>query len=214
MKRTLYLISLVIPLALFSQEHHSIGLGIKAGLNFANVTNASSISASNQAGFNAGIFFAPQSKSIIGNHTELVFSRQGYDYADGSTTSAVNLDYITFAQLMAINITKFVSIQVGMHFAYLLNAKANGSSEYNTGNNQVNQILDYYNRYDYGFGGGVEIHPYKGIIVGARYNISINQLYKSYTSFPTSDTIPPFIPNTSSINLKNNLVQIYAGYRF
>ncbi|HTQ27194.1 MAG TPA: outer membrane beta-barrel protein [Puia sp.] len=194
-------------------EHHSIGIGIKAGVNFANVTNASSISSSNETGFHAGIIYAPPSKSIISSSTELLFSRQGYNYASGNNTGTVNLDYIILQQLMCINITKFVSIQLGAQFAYLINAKADSSQQYNTGNATANEILSYYNRYDYGFGGGIEVHPFMGLLVGARYNISLNNLYKEPTSFP-SGGIPSFIPSTSSINLKNNLVQLYAGWRF
>jgi hypothetical protein len=194
-------------------QKHSIGIGIKAGLNFANVTNASSINSSNETGFHVGVIYAPQSKSIIGSSTELLFSRQGYNYDSGKNTGTVNLDYIILQQLMVINITKFVSIQVGAQFAYLINAKVDSSQQYNTGNTTANEILSYYNRYDYGFGGGVEVHPIMGLLVGARYNISLNNLYKEPTSFP-SGGVPSFIPNTSSINLKNNLIQIYAGWRF
>jgi Outer membrane protein beta-barrel domain len=193
---------------------HSIGIGIKAGLNFANVTNASSISSSNQTGFHAGILFAPSSKSIIGSSTELLFSRQGYNYATGTNSGSVNLDYIILQQLMDINVTKFVQIQLGAQFAYLINAKADSSQSYNTGNAEANSILSYYNRYDYGFGGGVEVHPIKGLLVGARYNISLNNLYKQPSSYGTGTTPPSFIPNASSINLKNNVVQLFAGYKF
>jgi len=40
-------------------EHHSIGIGIKAGFNFANVTKASSINANNRAGYHFGLLLAP-----------------------------------------------------------------------------------------------------------------------------------------------------------
>jgi hypothetical protein len=197
-----------------SSQSHSIGIGVKAGLNFANVTNASSISASNNTGFNVGVFLAPPSKSIIGSTTELLFSRQGYNYATGTQTGSVNLDYLILQQLMDINITKYFQIQLGGQFAYLLNAKADSSQSYNTGNAEANAILGFYNRFEYGFGGGVEVHPFKGLLLGARYNISLNNLYKEPTSFPSGSTPPSFIPSTSSIDLKNNVVMLYAGYRF
>src|SRR5581483_1055167 len=92
------------------KEHHIIGIGVRAGLNFANVTHASDINASTHTGFHAGVFFSPPGR-IIGSYTELLFSRQGYDYATGQTDSKLMLDYIWLAQLMAINITKYVQIQ-------------------------------------------------------------------------------------------------------
>src|SRR5258708_1391251 len=89
------------------------GFGIKAGLNFANVTNVSSINGSSETGFHAGIFFGSFNKSILGFRTELMYSRQGYGYSSDSSKGAIKLDYITFSQLLAINVTRYVQIQVG-----------------------------------------------------------------------------------------------------
>jgi hypothetical protein len=228
MKRTYSLIVILLILSQLSlaqtkdSTHHNsnsntgpkIGIGLKAGLNFANVTNASSINSSHETGFHAGIVFAPPTKAIIGSTTELLFSRQGYNYATGNNTGTVNLDYLMLQQLMDINITRFFQIQFGMHFAYLLNAKADSSQQVNTGNAEANTLLDYYNRFDYGFGAGVEVHPFMGLLIGARYNISLNNLYKQPSSYSPGMTPPSFIPSTSNINLKNNLVQLYVGYRF
>ena len=196
-----------------SQEHHIIGIGFKGGLNFANVTNASDINASTHTGFNAGIFFSPGSR-ILGSYTCLAFSRQGYDYNTGKTNNALMLDYLALEQLMAINITKYVQIQFGIRTAYLLNAKADSSAKPpipdSTGlGSQYNSLLSYYNRLDYGFTGGIEIHPVLGLIIGARYNLSLNGLYKNaFTSYGTGGS------GSTSINPKNNVIQIYTGWRF
>jgi hypothetical protein len=116
------------------------------------------------------------------------------------------------AQLMSIRVTKFFEIQVGGQAAYLVSAKADNSKQY-TSNSQVNSVIELYNRYDYGFAGGIEFRPVKGLLVGARYNISIPDLYKQ-PSFSPTDSIPSFMPSTPTINLKNNLFQLYAGFRF
>ena len=221
MKRIPAFLLLLLPVSIFCQQnndqdksqkkdkppHHSIGIGLKAGLNFANVTNASSINSSSHTGFHAGVFLAPESKSILGSRTELLFSRQGYNYGTGDNNGTVKLDYLMLTQMMAINITKFVQIQFGAHTAFLLNAKADSSSQVSTGNPSADKMLSYYNRFDYGFGGGVEIHPVLGLIIGARYTMSLSQLYKD----ALSGTNPSFAP---SIDLKNNVVQIFTGYRF
>src|SRR5579859_6597265 len=94
------------------KEHHIIGIGVKAGLNFANVTSASDINASTHTGFNAGIFFSPPGR-ILGSYTELAFSQQGFDYNSGQNNASLKLNYLALLQLMAINITKYVQIQVG-----------------------------------------------------------------------------------------------------
>jgi hypothetical protein len=59
---------------------------------------------------------------------------------------------------MGINITKFRAITGGMQMAYLLNATAD-SSKPASGTNPYAPIMDYYNRFDYGAAGGIEIYP-------------------------------------------------------
>jgi len=191
------------------KEHHSIGIGIKAGLNFANVTNASSINSSTRAGYHVGAFFSTDPKKILGSHTELLYSRHGFNYKNDSVNGSVNLDYLMFTQMMAINITKYFQIQLGATTSYLLNAKAD-SGQYSTGNASADKLLSYYNRFDYGFAGGVEIHPIAGLLIGARYCLSFANLYKQ-SSF-TGTGQPSFAP--PNINFKNNVVQLSVGYRF
>lgn len=189
----------MMPFISFSQ------IGIKGGLNFANVTSASSINSSSRSGFLFGVFLAPQNKGIISSVTELEYSRQGYNFKTSTNTGNVNLDYIILPQLMGINITKFVQIQLGAQMAFLINAKADTTT--NTGTtNPYSGIMNYYNKFDYGFAAGAEIHPVAGLLIGARYNISLGKLYSS------SATGQP--PSFSESDLKNNVVQIFAGWRF
>ena len=196
---------IIVPLFSLAQ------FGIKAGVNFANVTNASDISASNNTGFLAGIFLAPPSKGVLSSRTELLFSRQGYNYSTNTNTGKVDLDYILLPQLMSINITKFFSIQVGAQMAFLVNAKADTTSS-SGATNPYSGIMDFYNKFDYGFAGGIEIHPFKGLLVGARYNISLGNLYKDPSSYEMNGGQPPsFIP---AVDVKNNVLQIFAGWIF
>jgi hypothetical protein len=188
-------------------EKPLIGIGIKGGLNFANVTNAKSINGSNKTGFVVGAFLAPPSKSIISSRTELLFSRQGYDFKTGTNTGTVNLSYLILPQLMGINITKYVQLQIGGQMAYLLNAKADSTAA-STGNPQVDKIMDLYNRFDFGAAGGIEIYPIKNLLIGARLNISFGKLYKEPDQ---TQTQPNFFP---SVDAKNNVVQIFLGVRF
>jgi hypothetical protein len=192
--------------------HHSLGFGIKAGLNFTNVTGTSDVSNSSETGYQVGLFLDPSSASILGSRTELVYSHQGYNYATGKTTGKVFLDYIMLAQLMRINITHFFQIQLGSQIAYLTNAKVDSAGP-STGNAQVDQALNYYNRIDFGFSGGVEVRPFMGILVGVRYNLSLTNLYK-IPDMSSGQAPPSYIPTTNDINFKNNLLQIYVGYRF
>lgn len=227
MKKIYCLMVVLVPVLTFCQQdstktaatkqetkppHHSLGIGIKAGLNFTNVTGASSINNGSETGYQVGLFLDPSSQSILGSRTEVLYSHQGYNYATGQTTGKVFLDYIMLAQLMRINITHFVQIMLGTQIAYLINAKVDSTAP-STGIPQADQLLNYYNRVDFGFSGGVEVRPFMGILVGVRYNLSLTNLYKM-PDYSSGQLPPSFIPTTSDINFKNNLLQIYAGYRF
>ena len=203
MKKLILCLLIISPVYLFAQ------IGLKAGINFANVTKVSSINNSSESGFHAGIFLAPPSKGIMGFRTELIFSKQGYNYKTATNTGIVNLDYIMLPQYICINITKYFQIQFGGQMAFLINAKVDSTSTGGTGYGSGSQILDLYNKFDYGYGGGIEIHPVKGLIIGARANISLSNLY-NFDNI-TSGTTPSFIPK---IDVKNNLFQIFTGWKY
>jgi len=228
MRKIYYLLLMTLPIYAFSQtdttgmtkktstekkQHSSIGLGLKVGLNFTNISSTSQISHSSETGYQVGIFLDPTSHSILGSRTEFLYSHQGYNYATGQVTGQVYLDYLMLAQLMVINITHFVQIQVGTQIAYLINAKQD-SAGMSTGIASADQLLNYYNRIDFGFAGGLEVRPFAGILVGARYNFSLTNLYKIPDLNSGSTTPPSYVPSTSDLNFKNNLLQFYVGYRF
>ena len=199
MKKLIFGLLILFPSCLFAQ------IGLKAGANFANVSSASSINSSSRSGFLVGAFLSPKSKRIISSRTEIIYSRQGYNFKTSTKTGNVNLDYILIPQLMGINITKFVQLQLGAQMAFLINAKADSTNSNGT-TGPYGQVMSYYNKFDYGFAVGGEIHPFKGLLIGARYNISFGKLYSDIQSGQQ--------PSFSSEDAKNNVVQIFAGWRF
>lgn len=226
MKRLAGLLALLLPVTIFAQqrsyqpdsarsqkqEHRSIGIGVMAGFNFANVTNASEVNASSRVGFHAGLFLAPSSRSVLGSRTELLYSRHGYNYKTDTGGGAVNLDYIMLTQMMAIHITKYFELDLGGYTAYLLGANDDSAQNALAGTPYASysSILSFYNRFDYGFGGGAEVHPIAGLLIGVRYQLSFSNLYKS-TLTSGGQNPSSFSPG---LNLKNNVVMLSVGYRF
>lgn len=219
--RILFLLAFLVPLAGLAQDDPnqsqqskqkkqktSLGFGIKAGVNFANVRDASSINTSNQSGFMGGAFMAPPSGGIMGFRTEFIYSKQGYNFSTQTNTGSVSLDYIILPQLMTISITKFFQLQFGGQMAFLLNAKSDTTKSTSSG--QMGSMMDMYNKFDYGFAGGVEIRPIKGLIIGARLNVSMANMYKDPSSFATGTT-PAALPK---VEAKNNVLQLSAGWIF
>jgi hypothetical protein len=202
MKKLLIIVLALFPACLWAQ------IGLKGGINFANITNVSSINNSTNTGFAVGLFIAPKPRGLFGFQSEIDFSRQGYNFETNTNSGNVNLDYLLLPQLSTINLTRFVQIQIGPQVAFLVNAKA--SDNKTSAGSSYSNMLSYYNRFDYGLAGGVEIHPIKGLLIGGRYNLSLGNIYKNIENSPPG-TVPSFIP---SVNVKNNVLNIYVGYHF
>jgi Outer membrane protein beta-barrel domain len=201
MKKILSLITLC-GFSFISNAQVSLGIGIKAGLNFANVKDASGFNTNNRTGYMIGGFIAPGKKKLIGFRSEIILSRQGYNYKTSSNTGIVNLDYLLLPQLLTINFSKLVQIHAGGQIAFLLNANVDS-----TGSGS-GSLFNYFNRFDYGLAAGAEIYPFKGLFIGGRINVSLNNVNKEA---PLGGNWPNFIPR---VDAKNNVVQVYTGWRF
>lgn len=199
MKRSFIMLLVVSPLVLTAQ----IGIGLKAGLNFANVTNSAAINSNSRTGYMIGGYISPKAKKLLGFRSELILSRQGYDYKTNTNTGTVNLDYLLLPELITLSFTKKLQFQAGLQAAFLLNAKVDSSGGSNTGS-----LFNYFNRFDYGVAGGVEVSPIFGLFIGGRANISFNKVNKDA---PAGGSWPNFIPR---LDAKNNVIQLYAGWRF
>jgi Outer membrane protein beta-barrel domain len=199
MQRILVLFLMILP----SISDAQLRIGLKAGLNFANVTNSSSINSNSRTGYMIGGYIAPKAKKLLGFRSELILSRQGYDYKTNTNTGTVNLDYLLLPELITLNITKKLQFHLGGQAAFLLNAKVDSTGGSNTGS-----LFNYFNRFDYGLAGGVEVSPIFGLFIGARANISFNKVSKDA---PAGGSWPNFIPK---LDAKNNVIQLYAGWRF
>ena len=195
---------IIISLLLLSPFVMQAQIGIRAGLNFAQVSKASDINSSSRSGFHAGIFFGTPGKKIISSQTELTYSRQGYDYKTSTNTGTVGLDYFMQTQLMGVNITKFVQLQFGGQTAILLSATVDSSN--GGSSSSSSSAMSFYNRFDYGYALGVQVHPIKGLIFGLRYNVSLAKVYKDLQALQK--------PSFTSADAKNNVIQISAGWRF
>jgi hypothetical protein len=196
MKKYIIILMCLCPLLLKAQ----LKIGLKAGLNFANVSNSGGINASNRTGYMLGGYISPKPKGFLGFRSEIMLSRQGYDYKSGTNTGKVNLDYLLLPQLITLNFTKKVQLHAGTQLAFLLNANVDS-----TGSGS-GSLFDYFNRFNFGVVGGIEVSPLFGFFVGGRMNYSINNTNKS-----TSSGSPDYIPK---VDFKNNVVQVYVGWRF
>ncbi len=200
MRKLLLIFFLIAPALLKAQ----LTVAVKAGLNLANISNTSGISTSNYTGYMIGGYISPKQKKIVGFRSEIMLSRQGYDYSTGTQTGKVNLDYLLLPQLIVLKFTKKFQVQVGGQAAFLLNAGVDSTG--GSGNN--GSLFDYFKRFDYGVVGGLEVSPLSGFFIGSRINISLRNLKKNASGGRSN---PGFIPKDL---IRNNVLQLYLGWRF
>jgi hypothetical protein len=220
MKKSLLLLATLIVVSAIQAQNVSTNeqskkgdkpkIGLKVGYNisYANGVNAGFTPGKNN-GFMIAGFYGLSGKSIIGYRSEIVFSRQGYTYADAGSNTEVMNDYIYLPHFMTVNVTKYLQLQAGMQIGYLLNAKKSGAEK-----SSDSSMMDFMNRVDYGFAGGIEITPFKGFIVGARYNHGLGKMYKQQEMSAANPSPFPLPFDPATTNLKNAGFQIFIGYKF
>lgn len=183
-------------------------IGLKVGTNWSYLNgSANGFKPNNSTGFMVSAFYAPTSRTGRGFRSEIVFSRQGYNFDNGGKNTDVMNDYIYLPQMATFGIGKFFQLQAGAQIGFLLNSKANNGAKDST-------ITGLMNRIDYGFAAGVELNPVKGFLIGGRYNLGLGKLYKQYEQSSTTPMPFPLPFNPDKTDMKNGVVQVFVGYRF
>ena len=182
--------------------------GIKAGYNVAKLTGRTpDYRPASQNGFMVAASFAPASKAGIGYRSELVFSRQGFGFdQDGKQTTVVS-DYLYLPQFTTIGITKFLQLQVGAQFGYLLKSSTKESLT------ASKDLTSWANRIDYGAAFGAELYPLKNLIIGGRYNMSFGSAYKKISTSDASPIPNPLPFNPSDVKSRNAVLNFFVGVR-
>ena len=106
------LLLIAIPVASFGQ---GLDFGIKAGLNFSNLTDASNLY--NRTGFVGGIFAGAKLSEKVGIQGDLLYSEQGADFDIGE----FDLDYIIVPVVLKYYPVKRFNIHLGPQFGFLIN---------------------------------------------------------------------------------------------
>lgn len=196
MRKLIYCLCFLTPLFSFGQ----IKVGVKAGLNLVNVTETSELDTKLYTGYFIGGYIAPKQKGILGYRSELILSRQGYNYKTNTNTGKVDLDYLLLPQLLVLQFTKKFQVHIGGQIAFLLNAQVDS-----TNGDSHGSLFSYFSRFDYGAVAGFEVSPLSGFVIGSRLNISLPDIGKK------DESAPNFI---SKDLIRNNVLQVYVGWRF
>lgn len=154
MKRIYLSIALLATIFITTETHaQGLGLGIKAGANFAN-QSITDISTSSKTGFHGGIYAVINFSEKWGLQPELLYSAQGSELPD--ETSEFN--YMSIPVLLRFKPASFLSIHAGPQFSQLLDAKVDGED-----------IKEQIKNSDFGLALGATLHLPLGFNGGVRY---------------------------------------------
>lgn len=162
MKRILLVVfASFLALNTYSQ---GIDLGVKAGMNFATINDATS-DFDSRTGFHAGVFLALKFNDKLALQPELLYSQQGAEFDLGK----FNLDYVNFPVVMKYYLVQGLNVQLGPQFGFVVNDEI--SLEGIAADAEAE-------KFDLGgiIGAGVDM-PF-GLRIDARYNIGFSDVSK------------------------------------
>jgi len=111
---------LCAPVFLFAQ---GLGIGIKAGANFANVST-DNFSTSSMTSYHAGAYVNINFSEKWGITPEVLWSAQGAELDNAD----FNTDYVTVPIMLRWRIIKLISLEIGPQFNFLTNAELDGQN--------------------------------------------------------------------------------------
>jgi len=91
-----------------------IDFGIKAGVNFANISDASGLD--NRTGFTGGIFAAINFNEKVGIQGDLLYSQQGAEF----DSEKIDLNYVNVPVVIKYFLVQGLNIQAGPQFGFVV----------------------------------------------------------------------------------------------
>ncbi len=154
--KKIFLSTVVLSLlSIFSLvQAQGLGVGIKAGANFAN-QSITDISTDSKTGFLGGVYAVIAFSEKWGIQPELLYSSQGSEVPDNVN----DFTYMNIPILLRWKPISFLSIEAGPQFSVLLDAKDQSGDSFK----------DKVNNSDFGLALGATIHLPLGFNGGVRY---------------------------------------------
>jgi hypothetical protein len=193
-KITVLVVAILISASGFSQ---SIDLGIKAGANFASISDVEGGDAKSITGFQAGVFVGLKLGDKIGLQADVLYSQQGSKISDRQ----FDFTYVNIPVVLKYYIFQGLNIQAGAQFGFLLddNIKEfyDGVTEAKT--SDISGIVGL--GYDLPF----------GLRIDARYNLGLTDL--GLTEI-LEEVISPTAQLTANDPVKSTVISLALGYSF
>jgi hypothetical protein len=198
MKKLLFLSLMLVAIASSQPALAQVqfSLGIKGGVNFANLDVNSSVSDNykNRTGFHGGAF-ALFKITAFAVQPELIFSQQGSKVSFSSQDINANFSYLNIPIMAKFYLPLGLNLQLGPQFGFLTTAE----SDYNpiSGAQTTTDLKEYYKNSDVSIGMGIGWDLPMKLSIDARYNLGVTEIED----------------NASLSQTKNQVFQISLGYK-
>ncbi|MBT0608777.1 porin family protein [Aequorivita echinoideorum] len=150
----------------FAQE---IDFGIKAGVNFASISDADDLS--NRTGFQAGIFGGIKFTDNLGIQADLLYSQQGAEFDAGD----FDLTYVNVPVVLKYYLVQGLNIQAGPQFGFIVD------DNISTVVGDIEESIEAEKTDVSGIVGAGYDFPF-GIRVDARYNFGLTKVVEGSDS--------------------------------
>lgn len=155
------LISLVLFLAPVVILAQGIGVGIKAGANFADQA-IDEIDVKSVADFHIGAYVNLNLSDKFGITPEVLYSAQGTEWEE----IKVDYDYIAIPVMVRFKPIKLLSLEAGPQFSFLTKAEVE----------EVGDVKDQLKTNDFGLAFGAGVHLPLGLNAGLRYVLGFTDI--------------------------------------
>lgn len=193
----------------------TVDLGLKGGVNFANIGAESDFDFEGKTGFHAGVVTEISFSERFSLQPEFMFSTQGARMELSgnelgipySLESTINLEYIDIPILAKYYVIDGLSLEIGPQVGFILK----GEQEYNIeiGGDSDSGTEDIKNQLKttiFGLAGGLGYKINDGLFLNGRYILGLSNIQKEDESFDED--------NLKDISLKNYVLQFSLGYMF
>ena len=170
-----------------ASQAQGLDLGIKAGVNFATLTDASGLD--NRTGFVAGAFVGGKLSDRFGIQADLLYSQQGAEFNAGE----FNLDYVNVPVVAKIYLSDNFNLQAGPQFGVLVNEEAQ---------TVVGEVINDIATKDFDV----------SAVVGVGFDVPLGLRLEGRYNFGLTDV--PEEKGTDFNKSKNSVITLSIGYSF
>jgi len=184
MKRPIVILALLAFMAA-GLHAQGIGLGIKAGANFANQA-VKDVDTKSITNFHGGAYLNINFNDHFGITPEVLFSSTGSKWED----LQVDYNYVSIPVMIRFKPIKLIKVEAGPQFSFLTKAELEDFGD----------ISDQLKKNDFGLAFGAGLNLPFGLNAGARYVLGLSNV---------SDVSDG---DVASEEIKNRTFQIYVGW--